>query len=212
MLDSYSINNRGEILLSNRDSVRSGHGVWVGGEYRPLAACQVWQINNQGVVLAQTCDSRATDTWFLTPSPFGSTSVNSGKLAGAECEYPRVNGQPQRLSYGRMLNDSNEVVDSDNAWVTPAGCVRVGRVIAAMNSRGTLLVYPLAWHCLGVCDIPVEVLTMRGHIPLDSLLGAASAEYRVVNGIGINDSGQILGIVVRKSDNTRQAAFFSRIP
>jgi hypothetical protein len=200
---SYSINDRGEVLL--RKGSPYGNAVWKAGELRSVDACRVWQINNQGTIMAETCDGLNTDTWFLTKSPFGGTTMNSGKLAGATCDYPLVRGSPARLSNGHFLNDSNEVIDSDNAWVTAAGCVKVGRRVEAFNARGILLISQEA--CLSC----IEVLTLRGRVPLDSLIGAATGEYQVAAATGINDAGQIVGFVVRKSTGERLGALFDPI-
>jgi hypothetical protein len=204
-VEPFGINDRGEILIRNMTSLCEGHGVWRDGEFKTISASRPSQINNQGMILADTCNF-LYDTWTLSASPFGANPVNSGKLAGRACDYDSVHG---RLASGRFLNDSNEVIDSDNAW-SAQGCVKLGRNAIAMNSRGVLIVYPDVYQCgAGSCDVSVELMTTEGRIPLDSLLGPASAEYRVAGASGINDAGQILGYVIRKSDNARLTVFLS---
>ena len=210
-LSPWQITNRGEVLLSRESPLIANtmKGVWKNGEFREVSLCRIYALNNQGVILADTCMG-LYDTWYLASSPFGATSVNSTKLSGRRCEYPSPHG---RVSEGRALNDSNEVLDTDGAWTTPAGCLDFERFVFAFNNRGVLLAYPENYVCTPQsCDIPALVVTLSGSVPLDSLLTpAASAEYTVSGVVGINDLGQITGFVRRRSDAARLAVLFSPI-
>ena len=202
------LNDRGEVLVIDRTGPRDP-GIWKGGSYSDLSVCEAYGINNRGMILSRSCMG-LYDTWTLTPSPYGGESVDNQRLAGRSCTYQSVHG---RTSYGLAVNDSNEVIDSDNAWVTPSGCVRLGQRPIGFNSRGVLLAYPPGFACTPTsCDVAVQLITVEGVVPLDSLLAPGPAsQYRVIKAIGINDAGQISGVVRRKSDNAWLAVLFNPI-